>query len=213
MIPSRLHRSLTVTSRRKPSSTMRILSSGVYLRRAADLTVRTKHLAACVRSSATIDLPASVWDISTPLSEVIYLIQGADPTSNLSGFSTPSGVPFSLTTYRYLYRPYRLARPTTAILSPSSSPATLARYLWVDRYCTSARQARRSEMPYSSRTRSTHLRRRAGLSSFPAPPPSGSACPHLRSATARLKRVCSDSISRNRLAWSILSPPYSCLHR
>ena len=39
-MPSRLHRSLTVTSRRKPSSTIRIFSSGVYLRRVAALTVR-----------------------------------------------------------------------------------------------------------------------------------------------------------------------------
>ena len=38
-------------------------------------------------------------DISAPLSEVLYLIQGVNPTSTLSGFSTPSGVPFSLTTY------------------------------------------------------------------------------------------------------------------
>ena len=44
-----LHRSLTVTSRRKPSSTMRIFSSGVYLRRAAVLAVRTKDLVAFVR--------------------------------------------------------------------------------------------------------------------------------------------------------------------
>ena len=29
--------------------------------------------------------------------------QGANPTSNLSGFSTPSGVPLSLTTYTPLY--------------------------------------------------------------------------------------------------------------
>ena len=34
-----------------------------------------------------------------PLSEVLYLIQGAGPASNLSGFSTPSVVPFSLTAY------------------------------------------------------------------------------------------------------------------
>ena len=35
-----------------------------------------------------------------PLSEVLYLIQGADPTSNLSGFSTLSLVPLSLTVYK-----------------------------------------------------------------------------------------------------------------
>ena len=78
---------------------MRIFSSGVYLRLVAALTVLTKDLAASVRSSAAVALPVSVWDISTPLSEVLYLIQGADLTSHLSGFSTPSGVPLSLTAY------------------------------------------------------------------------------------------------------------------
>ena len=34
-----------------------------------------------------------------PLSEVLHLIQGTDPTPDLSGFSTPSCVPFSLTAY------------------------------------------------------------------------------------------------------------------
>ena len=43
-MPSRRHRSLTVTSQRKPSSTMRIFSSGLYLRRVTDLTRRTKDL-------------------------------------------------------------------------------------------------------------------------------------------------------------------------
>ena len=43
MIPSRRHRSFTVTSRRNPSKTMRIFSSGVYLRRVAALTMRTKE--------------------------------------------------------------------------------------------------------------------------------------------------------------------------
>ena len=92
-MPSRRHRSLTVTSRRKPSSTIRIFSSGVYLRLVAALTVLTKDLAASVRSSAAVALTVSIWDMSTPPSEVLYLIQGTDPTSNLSAFSTPSGVP------------------------------------------------------------------------------------------------------------------------
>ena len=35
--------------------------------------------------------------LTTPLSEVLYLIQGAYPTSTLSDYSTPSGVPLSLT--------------------------------------------------------------------------------------------------------------------
>ena len=59
----------------------------------------TLEQAASVRSSAATALPVSVWDISTPLSEVLYLIQGADLTSNLSGFPTPSVVPLSLTVY------------------------------------------------------------------------------------------------------------------
>ena len=44
LIPSRRHRLLTVASRRNPSSTMRIFSSAVYLRRVVVLTLRTKRL-------------------------------------------------------------------------------------------------------------------------------------------------------------------------
>ena len=80
-------------------------------------------------------------------------------------------------TRRYPYRPYRLASRTTAIVRASSSSAIVAVYLCVDRGCSSARQARRSEMPYRSRANSTHLRRRAGLRSFPVLPPLESGCP------------------------------------
>ena len=59
-MPSLLHRSLTVTSRRNPSSTIRIFSSGVYLRRVAVLTLRTKDLVSSVRSSAPSALGVSV---------------------------------------------------------------------------------------------------------------------------------------------------------
>ena len=69
MIPSRLHRSLTVNSRRNPSSTIGIFSSGVYLRRVAVLTLRTKDLVSSVRSSAPTALVVAVWDIIAPLSE------------------------------------------------------------------------------------------------------------------------------------------------
>ena len=86
MIPSRLHRSLTVTSRRNPSSTMRIFSSGEYLRRLAAFTMRTKDLVSSVRSSATTALAVSVWDISAPLSEVLYLIQRDAPHLISLGF-------------------------------------------------------------------------------------------------------------------------------
>src|SRR3954469_8914101 len=47
----------------------------------------------------------------------------------------------------------------------------------VERCCPSTAQARRSERESSRRTCSMQARRRAGLSSFPGPPPSGSACP------------------------------------
>ena len=80
-------------------------------------------------------------------------------------------------TRRYPYRPYRLASRTTAFVRTSSSSATVPAYLCVDRGCSRARLARRSEMPYLSRANSTHLRRRAGLRSFPVLPPLGSGCP------------------------------------
>ena len=69
------------------------------------------------------------------------------------------------------------ANRTNAILRASSSSATLTEYLCVARGCESARQARRSEMPYPSCTNSTHRRRRAGLRSFHELPPSRSGCP------------------------------------
>lgn len=64
-LPSRRHRSLTGTSCRNPSSTMRILSSGLNLRRATRLTCRMKALVSSVRDSAS-----NVFVISsdTPLS-------------------------------------------------------------------------------------------------------------------------------------------------
>ena len=74
MIPSLRHNSFTATSRRNPYSTMRTFSSAVYLRRVAVLTLRMKDLASSVRSSAATALPVYVWDISAPLSEVLYLI-------------------------------------------------------------------------------------------------------------------------------------------
>ena len=60
-----------MTSRRNPSSTIRIFPSGVYLRRVAVLTLRTKDLVSSVRSSAPSALGVSVWDIFAPLSEVL----------------------------------------------------------------------------------------------------------------------------------------------
>ena len=71
-MPSRRHRSLTVTSRRKPSSTMRIFSSGLYLRRVTDLTLRTKDLVSWLRSSAASALSLSGWDTSAPFVRQLY---------------------------------------------------------------------------------------------------------------------------------------------
>ena len=77
-----------MTSLRNPSSTITIFSSGVYLRRLAAFTVRTKDLVSSVRSSAATPLAVSVWDIVAPLYEVLYPIQGDNLTSYLSGFPT-----------------------------------------------------------------------------------------------------------------------------
>ncbi len=84
-----------------------LFSSGVYLRRLAAFTVRTKDLVSSVRSSAATALAVSVWDIIAPLYEVLYLIQGAHPTSTLSAFSARSSVPLSLTTYTCCQRTHR----------------------------------------------------------------------------------------------------------
>ena len=92
-MPSRRHRSLTVTSRRNPSSPIRIFSSGVYLRRVAVFTVRTKDSVSRLRSCATVALPVSVWDTSAPFPGYSTLSPGAHSTSNLSGSSVPSGCP------------------------------------------------------------------------------------------------------------------------
>ena len=51
----------SVTSRRKPSSTMRIFSSGLHLRRVTDLTRRRKDLVSWPRSSAASALSVSDW--------------------------------------------------------------------------------------------------------------------------------------------------------
>ena len=98
-MPSRRHRSLTVTSRRKSSRTMRIFSSGMYLRRVAALTRRTKDLASSVRSSAASVLSVSDWDTSAPFMRYSTLTLGAHTTLRLSGFRPLQCVPFSLTVY------------------------------------------------------------------------------------------------------------------
>ena len=59
----------------------------------------TLEQAASVRSSAATALPVSAWDISAPLSEVLYLIQGANHSSKLLDFLYLNSVPLSLTVY------------------------------------------------------------------------------------------------------------------
>ena len=56
-------------------------------------------------------LTVSVWDIIAPLYEVLYLIQGAHPTSTLSVFPTPSPVPLSLTIYNRMGVKLSFIRP------------------------------------------------------------------------------------------------------
>ena len=72
---------------------MRIFSSGVYFRRVAALTVRTKDLAASVRSSARL-----LYLFLSGTYQLLYLKYSTSSreltlTLHLSGFSTPSGVP------------------------------------------------------------------------------------------------------------------------
>ena len=85
-MPFRRHRSLTVTSRRNPSSTIRTLSSGVYLRRVAVFTVRKKASVSRLRSCAAAALSASDCDTSAPFLGHSTLSPGAQSTSNLGFF-------------------------------------------------------------------------------------------------------------------------------
>ena len=93
MIPSRLHRSLTVTSRRKPSRTTRIFSSGVYLRRVAAFTVRTKDLVSSLRCWAASALLSCDWDTVCSFHEVLYPRFRSSHHSQTLGFSTPLRCP------------------------------------------------------------------------------------------------------------------------
>ena len=87
-----------MTSRRKPSSTIRIFSSGVYLRRVAEPFGRRTSPPLYAHQRPLLYLFLSGTSLA-PLSEVIYLIKGALHTSNFSAFPTPSPVPLSLTIY------------------------------------------------------------------------------------------------------------------
>ena len=103
-MPSRRHRSFTVTSRRKPSSTIQIFSWGPYLRRGMDLTRRTKDFISGLRYSATTALSVSGWGTSAPFFGYSTLSPGAHTTSKLSGFLRFQCVPLSLTAYMPLPR-------------------------------------------------------------------------------------------------------------
>ena len=92
-MPSRRHRSLTVTSRRKPSSTMRIFSSEVYLRRVMDLTRRTKDLVSWLRSSAARALSESDWDTSAPFVRQLYPHIRSSHHLHTLGVSSPQMCP------------------------------------------------------------------------------------------------------------------------
>jgi hypothetical protein len=74
-------------------------------------------------------------------------------------------------------RPYCRANATMSAVSRSSSSRPRGILRCVERCWPSAAQARRSEIDSTPRTCSMQARRRAGLSSFPGPPPAGSACP------------------------------------
>ena len=71
---------------------------------------------------------------------------------------------------RYPYRPYSLARETMARVKESSSFGVRLAYRCVERGCPMTLQARRSETSNTERICTTHLRRRSGLSIFPAKP-------------------------------------------
>ena len=77
-----------MTSRRKPSKTMRIFSSGVYLRRVAALTWRTNERVSSLRRSATLALSVSGWGHFCSFPEVLYPHYRSSHHSKTLGFST-----------------------------------------------------------------------------------------------------------------------------
>ena len=96
LIPSRRQRSLTVTSRRNPSSTIRTFSSGVYFRLAATLTCCMKLLVCWVLASAASPLSSLFWDTPSSFHCLVSLLPRRSfcHLPEVFDFSGPFCVPF-----------------------------------------------------------------------------------------------------------------------
>ena len=82
------HRSLTVTSRRNPPNTIRIFSSGAYLRLVAAFTLRTNDLVSSLRSWAASALLTRDWR-SAPFMTYSTLVQELALPAQSLGFPNP----------------------------------------------------------------------------------------------------------------------------
>ena len=83
------HRSLTVTSRRNPSNTIRIFSSGAYLRLIAAFTLRTNDLVSSLRSWAASALHTGDWVTLCSFMTYSTLVQELALPAQSLGFSNP----------------------------------------------------------------------------------------------------------------------------
>ena len=143
LIPSQRHNSLTVTSRRKPSRTMRIFSSEVYFLRVAARTCRTNRLVSSVRSSAAWFLSGVFWVTIAPFKGLVYPFPRSSLYLPKSSINLSSNcVPLSLTFYSSWDQ--NLSRSILA-----STP---------ERASSSPRKTRRLPLPHHS-TRSNEPRR------------------------------------------------------
>src|SRR4030042_6970220 len=100
-MPSRRQSSLTATSRRNPSSTIRTFSSGVYFRLDATLTCCMKPLVCLVLASAASVLSLFSSDTTRSFHYLVSLLplRSLCHPSRVYGFSGPICVPLSLTVY------------------------------------------------------------------------------------------------------------------
>src|SRR5271157_157191 len=105
-MPSRRQSSLTTTSRRNPSSTIRTFSSGVYLRLDATLTCCIKPLVCWVLASPASALSLFSWDITRSFHCLVSLLplRSSCHLSRVYGLVTPICVPLSLTVYTDITR-------------------------------------------------------------------------------------------------------------